>query len=158
MDEWVAFLRARLDEDEAVAKACADNDGNLGWWDSRVVASGDHTIRTDGTRTVARIRRQDVEGDFGRLLDADAVAAYIAQYDPVRALSEVILWRRILLEYAIPPGTDAVYGGTERETGFRLALSFALKAKMATYAGHPDYPQEQAASGAGTTPEGTSAP
>ena len=75
--------------------------------------------------------------------------------DTNRLLGEIQIWRKLLLDYSIPPGTDAVYGGTERETGFRLALSFALKAKAAVYSAHPDYP---AASAAGTTLAGTAAP
>ena len=55
MDELIAFLEARLAEDEAAARACADYDGHLAWWDSRVAASGDHTIRTQGSRVIARI-------------------------------------------------------------------------------------------------------
>lgn len=54
-----------------------------------------------------------------------------------RVLREVETWRRILLEYqtagldtSVPP---------ERVTGFRYALSFAIKAKAATYPDHPDY-------------------
>lgn len=140
-----AFVRARLDEVEAAAKACADNDGNLGWRDSLVRASlGDHTIRTTGSRPVARIREADSRGDEStpRILSPDAVAAHIARNDPERVLREVATWRRVLLEYAIPPGTDAVYGGTERETGFRLALSFTLKAKAAEWKEHPDYPAD----------------
>ena len=54
----------------------------------------------------------------------------------VRLRREVEMWRRLLLDYQVAP-LDAVYGGTERETGFRLALSAALKAKIATYPGNP---------------------
>jgi hypothetical protein len=67
-----------------------------------------------------------------------ADAAHIERYGPVRALADVEVWRRILLEYRTK-GVDAVYAGTERETGFHLALSFALKLKAATWIDHPDY-------------------
>ena len=103
------FLAARLDEDEAAAKACADNDGRLNWWDSRVMASGDHTIRTgsgfggEGNRVVARIRRDDVEGDFGRLLDPDALASFIPRHDPARVLREVEAKRAILAAFLCAP-------------------------------------------------------
>lgn len=55
---------------------------------------------------------------------------------PARILREVAVWRRLLLDYKSAP-LDAVYGGTERETGFQLALSAALRAKIATYDGNP---------------------
>jgi hypothetical protein len=60
---------------------------------------------------------------------------------PSRVLREVEVWRRLLLEYATV-GLDDVYKGTERETGYQLALSMALKAKAATYDDHPDYRQD----------------
>jgi hypothetical protein len=60
---------------------------------------------------------------------------------PGRVLREVEVWRRLLLEYATV-GLDAAYKGTERETGYHLALSMALKAKAATYDDHPDYRQD----------------
>lgn len=104
-DQERAFLRARLNEDEARAREIMQQ-LDEGYYD-------------------------DLEGLVRRVSDQE------------RDLREVGVWRRILLEYAIPPGTDAVYGGTEREKGFRLALSFALKAKMATYSGHPDYPADR---------------
>ena len=62
--------------------------------------------------------------------------AHIERHGPARVLREVSVWRRLLLDYQTTP-LDAAYGGTERETGFRLALSAALKAKIATYEGNP---------------------
>jgi hypothetical protein len=96
------FIAARLDEDEAAATACADNDGTLGWRDSPVQASlGDHTIRTAGSRPVARIREADSRGDddVPRILSPDAVAAHIARYDPARVLRRIEAGRRILARY-----------------------------------------------------------
>ena len=86
------LIATRLDADEAAARACADNDGNLGWRDSPVQASlGDHTIRTTGSRPVARIRETDSRGDEGtpRILSPDAVAAHIVRNDPARRLRRV---------------------------------------------------------------------
>jgi hypothetical protein len=98
------FLAARLDEDEAAARSCADNDGNLGWRDSPVQASlGDHTIRTTGSRPVARIREADSRGDESvpRILSPDAVAAHITRHDPARVLREVEAKRAILAAHAV---------------------------------------------------------
>lgn len=90
--ELASLIAANLAEDEATALACADNDGNLGWRDSRVMASlGDHTIRTTGSRPVARIRESDSRGDESvpRILSPDAAAAHIARNDPARRLRDV---------------------------------------------------------------------
>jgi hypothetical protein len=77
---------------------------------------------------------------------------------PARVLREVSVWRKLLLEYQSAP-LDAVYDGTEREAGFRLALSAALKAKIATYDGNPvtgePFPANPASAGRG---EGKRAP
>ena len=119
-DTEIAFLRARLDEDEETARdarACAEvKDGR--WFD------GEDEINDDNGLRLATVNHP-------------FVTAHIARHDPARVLREVAVWRRLLLDYSIPPGTDAKYGGTERETGFRLALSAALKAKIATYPGNP---------------------
>ena len=117
MDELIAFLKARLDEDERTAKGLAG-----------------------ATRMVGG--RPDFYGQGG-----PAAEAFWAHFDAARELREVETWRRILLEYSIPPGTDAAYGGTERETGFRLALSFALKTKVLSYSNHPDWREELMATG-----------
>jgi Family of unknown function (DUF6221) len=68
-------------------------------------------------------------------------ARHIARYDPARALAEVKLWRRLLLESQLK-GVDSAYAGTERETGFHLALGLALKSKAMTYSDHPEYREE----------------
>jgi hypothetical protein len=116
------FLRARLGEEEATANAAGAN-GHDRWiaaWGTVVDAADpdSYAMITDST---------------------SEVCAHIARHDPATALAEVKVWRRLLLEYSIPAGTDAVYGGTERETGFRLALGFALKCKYMTYSSHPEY-------------------
>lgn len=125
--DLVAFLRARLGEDEAAAKeAGADQWERAGG--GVYHAGANHPF--GGTWTDSG--PDDIGPEWG----------HIARHDPARALREAGTWRKIILEYAIPPGTDAVYGGTERETGFRLALSFALKAKAAEWSDHPDYQPE----------------
>lgn len=102
MTDIAAFISARLGEAEAAAKACADYDGGLGWYDSPVRGSGDHTIRAAGSNVaVCRVRLDDGTGDEGvpRLLDADAVAEHIARHDPARVLREVAAGRLILAEH-----------------------------------------------------------
>ena len=139
MTDLIAFVSARLDEDEATARACADHDGYLEWLDSRAQASGDHTIRTrPGSRVIARIRRDDVEGNFGRLLDPDAVAAFIACHDPAVTLREVEAKRAILNAYACTDGNSP----RDRDRGRWDALCAAVRYLAAVYSDHPDYRQE----------------
>lgn len=123
-DEETAFLHARLDQDEETATRAAKCDKLAREGAERGLAPGDWSWLAH--------YGQPQPGDI-------ALIDHQVRFDPAHELREIEVWRRILLEYAIPPGTDAVYGGTERETGFRLALSFALKAKAATYGDHPDY-------------------
>jgi Family of unknown function (DUF6221) len=121
MDALATFIRARLDEAEAMARAAlADLEADLLTWDG---------LMQGGWKALGLVADDD-------LFD------YLDARDPARALREAATWRRVLLEYSIPPGTDAMYGGTERETGFRLALSFTLKAKAAEWKEHPNYPQD----------------
>ena len=75
--------------------------------------------------------------DFGAC-GGPAAEEFWGRFDAARALREVEAWRKILLDY-LTAGLDAKYAGTERETGFRLALSFALKCKAMAYKEHPDY-------------------
>ena len=132
-DAEIAFLRAQLDEDEAVAKAAVKASATA--WRAAPYAGEDwQTVIYTGP---SAIRPYD-EADYPVAERVDqADAAHIARHDPARVLREVAVWRRLLLDYSIPPGTDAQYGGTERETGFRLALSATLKAKIATYEDNP---------------------
>lgn len=126
----IAFIKARLDETEEAAKNASPSPWTIGpagraLGDELAILSGDTEIVGSGYEG----------GGVWWAPDAE----HIARNDPARVLREVATWRQILLEYSIPPGTDAVYGGTERETGFRLALSFAIKAKALEWKDHPDY-------------------
>jgi hypothetical protein len=117
VEELIAFLRARLDEEEAAAKAAG------GFLDS------------GGPEELARdLRAFTFRG--GAL--AGAAIAHIALHGPARVLAEVKAWRRLLLESQLK-GADSVYAGTERETGFHLALGLALKSKAMVYSDHPGY-------------------
>lgn len=132
VEELIAFLRARLDEEEAAAEAVLSAAKLFSGAPQRSTPLGHQVF--DGSGIV-------VTHDRTVVLPSD-VAAHIAIHDPGSAIAEAKAWRRILLEYSIPPGTDAVYGGTERETGFRIALRFTLKCKYLTYDRHPGYREE----------------
>jgi hypothetical protein len=113
----IGFLRAKLDEDEYYAKRAGGHEFTFDSHGQLLVSNG---------ATISKV------ADLG----VQVSGWHIARHDPARVLREVAVWRKLLLEYHSAP-LDAVYGGTERETGFRLALSTALKAKIATYDGNP---------------------
>jgi len=143
MADLMTFLAARLNEDEAVATACADYDGNLAWFDSPVMASiADHTIRTvDGNRPVCRVRGSDSEADDGeRTLDPHAQAAHIARNNPARALREVAVKRAIIAMWQKPEGDRYLPTG---EVVAQVAVSEAIRKVVCelaeTYDAHPDY-------------------
>lgn len=125
----VAFLTARLDEDEAVA---------------RLAPQGHWILKTDGTDSIVREELHhpaDLSGDFvcyvGRF---DESAAHIARHDPARVLADVAAKRRILAEYKARDGdADLMLGPNilrQREwSGLRLAVHLLAL----PFAEHPDY-------------------
>jgi hypothetical protein len=130
-DDEAEFLKAKLDEDEAEAQ------GRCGIFPSPAVEDSGavwlHVKRGGNAVVVRYMHPADGYGDMADLRSwADADHGWTQD----RALREVKVWRKLLLEYHSAP-LDAIYGGTERETGFRLALSAALKAKIATYEDNP---------------------
>jgi Family of unknown function (DUF6221) len=117
-----AFVRARVDEDEAAAKAALAGP----WMTGRIAAHLADNVIYGQSRDWPGHIVQVANVDYGHNREPDA--AHIVRNDPQRVLAEVRVWRKILLEYSIPPGTDTKYGHTERET-----------AKAAMYDSHPDY-------------------
>jgi len=126
--EELAFLRARLDEDEATARGAAGLTEN---WVADHPSVG--VVLVDGEPLI--------ECHIGGL------AGHVARNDPGRILRGVETWRRLLLEYSAS-GLDAKYAGTERETGYQIALSVALRAKAYEYREHPAYAAAAEASNA----------
>ena len=117
-DALIAFLNARLDETAAGAWAVHD------------VAKCD-----------ALLYEEDMAGAAADTPDCDCG-------HPARVLREVAMWRRLLLDYQMPPAAAVSIPRLPgdiptprelhaKELGFRLAMSAALKAKIATYPGNP---------------------
>jgi hypothetical protein len=125
VSDLVAFLRARLDEDEAAARAVEDNSAP---WDGQWEADGNHALRTYNGWVLATAGTPG--GEF-----PPGVLAHIARHDPARVLREVEAKRAIVDAYA---GTD---GGSprDRDRGRWDALNAAVSALATVYRDHPDY-------------------
>lgn len=151
MTTIVEFLTARLDEDEAVARACGvgirDTWHTIEWYDGQF--DGRLTVSVDvhgiaGTPITSR----------GALLRADGV--HIARHDPARVLAEVKAKRAIVQAHAcvwlvdqwveVAPGQRRrgelrVCRACEPVSGFMTDQWPCLTVKLmaAPYDRHPDY-------------------
>jgi hypothetical protein len=123
MDDLIAFLNARLDEDERTAKAVAwDGSGNTLSWD--LIASATVEVGED---------------EFGT--DDRTVANHIVSHDPARVLREVASKRRIAdLAHRVPK----VAAPTDLFDNSRDAWGEVLKQLALSYSDHPEYRQEWA--------------
>lgn len=129
----VTFLRARLDEDEAVALACEANmlGAHVEWWHEVALSewSSEYVMRaTDGLSPVVAE------------LHSATNAAHIARHDPARVLADVQAKRAIV---------DLLYKATIRlpwppawSEPYALGLEEAARHLAAVYADHPDYDEK----------------
>lgn len=121
MDELIAFINARLDEDEATAKA----------------AAGCPLVHQDGHE----------DGDWSWLRDYGqpqlaqlALIDHQSRFDPARVLREVAAKRAILDEHKAVTRLATL---TEQELGFLgWYRGWVLKNLAATWNDHPDYREE----------------
>jgi hypothetical protein len=117
VDDLIAFLRARLDEDEQAARTAA---GNRAAWAIDVSPSGSWYVSPG--------RDSDDIGD----VQQQEHAMHIARWDPARVLAEVEARRRMVDELAALDG-DPVNG---------LAITRMMHLLALPYAEHPDYRKE----------------
>ena len=120
--EWVAFLNARLDEDEEAARdarACAEvKDGR--WFD------GEDEINDDNGYRLATVNHP-------------FVTTHIARHDPDRTLREVAAKRAMLSMFLDAFGNGlnmTIYGAVG---GFTMNGDWVLRQMAAVYSDHPDY-------------------
>lgn len=131
--DLVAFLRARLDEDEAAVLAIPADERD--WevpappFDDRIFAS----VGTRGCHSVA------TDAEWGPCADYDI--AHIMRHRPERVLRDVAAKRRIVENYVKVCGYG--HGGyTTRDEAYVLAegaLATTLAILAAVYEDHPDY-------------------
>ena len=142
-DALIAFVKARLDEDEVVAREACDGDSGQ-WFMGRKwnVYRAEDEARYD----------EDYQGEENRLVvygNVKPQSEYVARHDPARALREVAAKRaliRVALENAAETdsergdGHDAggIAAGQCSDHGAEAALR-NLAPLAAIWDGHPDY-------------------
>ncbi|MGW0783695.1 DUF6221 family protein [Streptomyces sp. NPDC002913] len=132
----IAFLQARLDEQEAAAAAAGGTSESWQAWGTGIysAASADDDVPPLVTTG------PEVGGS-----DEDAArAAHIALHDPAQVLREVEATRGLLRQYIAPETgerpTDAL--GRYVTSTQRMAVEMAVRHLAQAHAGHPDYQPE----------------
>ena len=151
-EELATFVAARLDEDEAAAKAIEDRSDP---WPGQWVADGNHALRTyNGWVLAASV---PTGSEF-----APGVLAHIARHDPARVLREVEAKRKRLALYLdaketlavalkkAPPEDDPATAhsyvreriNVNQASGRFTALEMSVRLDAMVYGDHPDYRAE----------------
>lgn len=129
MSDLMTFLRARLDEDERVAK-----DASCQHW----VTNSEHNVYEVESNNPVAI--DPWSGDLG----ADGV--HIARHDPARVLAEVEAKRQIIAEFERRESwlnmRTLVGEARDLAVAMRDALSPVLRLLTLPYADHPEYQPE----------------
>jgi hypothetical protein len=124
VDDLIAFLRARLDEDEMAARAAAEAAQTSVWMDgaegSVLGVGGDMHLR-------------------GAVRSIDDIGPHIARWDPARVLAEVEAKRRIVDWSESVEAKFAEAGLGEHANGTHMVFARWL---AEPYAEHPDYRPE----------------
>lgn len=126
--DLIEFLRARLDDDEQIARTAAGQnaDGSRTWpsWsydrDNFLVQVGDSSW-------------------FAAQKTGDADGEHIARHDPARVLADVDAKRRIIETYRKCLHMCAAGHETAYSQGELGAYESAAKLLALSYAAHPDY-------------------
>lgn len=167
MDDLIAFLRARLDEDEAVAR-----EASRFQHDDRPMTPGGehwHWVEPDGDQVLTLDPVQDEYLNDGGRAALHSVEEYptgnpwtlphmvlpygeevrttdamhIARWDPARVLAEVEAKREILDEYLLWAEDDSRdYDQSRTAVERSAALEVVVKVLALPYAGHADYRPE----------------
>jgi len=135
VSDLVAFLRARLDEDEAAARAARR------WFDRDWEAS-----QTQGRNFVSDDDGHPILETFDDGEQGQVVTAHIARWDPARVLADVAAKRVILDDYQLVLANNLIEQATDQDE-LRIAmrdlivksLRMVLARMAQPYAGHPGF-------------------
>lgn len=132
------FLRARLDEDEQVARAAIAGPWAVHSNGEVYAPQFDHEVRYSGVLTSVEhlMVTQDREGLMSSVQEAEA--EHIARHDPARVLAEVAAKRRIVGLHEHKADSMALYPNPGNASGL-MALGGVLRLLALPYADHPDY-------------------
>ncbi len=141
---FVEFLNARLDEDEAAAKAATP-----GGWQARLSEygpNGEWEIVTDAHEPSEPGRYVVYTGYEGGGVTSEQNAVHIARHDPARVLREVAAKRSLLTQHR-PASAEALHPWcrvsirTDPEIGtYQEPFPCpTLRVLAVSYADHPDY-------------------
>lgn len=122
-DDLIAFLNARLDEDEVAAKAASPGPWHLN-------AEGDTVLADDGIEVAEAFA---LSGNQQR-----ATAVHIARHDPARVFREVEADRALLRIYAEAMEFYSRPGNVSHPAGEVTGLLTAILGRAAVYSDHPD--------------------
>jgi hypothetical protein len=128
MDDLTAFVKARLDEDEAIAQAAASEAGPDWTWDRE---TRDGYLRTPGGTIMADAL--NVEDEQFR--------PHVARHDPARVLREVAAKRKRLAAYTAARAAADRYDD-QYMAGVASGLADAIKDDASAWNDHPDYDQK----------------
>ena len=143
------FLRARLDDDEAAARAASP--GGWQYGDVESVAGG---MLYDTTRTIATMLYEQPEDHDGSIVrhmlssEADANGRHIVRHDPARVLADVTAKRLILdLRYSTQlqadrAGSDPTHPFVITFRSQLITYDAVLRTLATAYRDHPDYRDE----------------
>jgi hypothetical protein len=143
MDDLIAFLRARLDEDARAAREAIDEivKANPGTEHPGEWRSGHIYLSDDGTPTGYEVWADD-DPDTTVISVDRPLGAHIARHDPARVLADVAVKRRIVDRCQNSHETMPSWGSEDYPGGERSGLYQAVQLLALPYAGHPDYREE----------------
>ena len=124
----VAFLKACIDEDEAIASAAGADEPARQWTGSDNGYPGSGCVRDGHGETIV----------YDEGTPSTEQALHIGRHDPARVLAEVAAKRAILAKYAPVAKNDGL-GEPEYACGWADGLGMAVRALAAAGSDHPGY-------------------
>lgn len=143
-DDLVAFVRARLDEREATARAArpTTTEPTAGHWvAAHPLSSPEEQPDTDLTVVGAQETdgREWIVAEAGRGKRSPAIAIFIADNDPDAILRRIAVDRVVVDQYADVADLDTDSTAYDYPSGRAVGLGFTVRHLAALDAEHPDY-------------------
>ncbi|MGF2208993.1 DUF6221 family protein [Streptomyces albidoflavus] len=129
--DLIAFLRGRLEEDEARARALPPGPWVWREGEAGTDSPGDALVGADGQPVLSA---SDPDEYSAWIIRADGFDAYLQQMQPARVLAEVEAKRRTLIRCE-----EELMAGAPRLTHF---IQQTIWEMSLPYADHPDYREE----------------